>query len=101
MPVDLVPETTVTAVWDEERVSGSSGCNTYRASYTATDGGLAIGPAAATRMACPAPEGVMAQEQRFLTQLSASTRYRIDGPQLWLEDDAGQVLLFVAGEVAP
>ncbi|MBN1642098.1 MAG: META domain-containing protein [Anaerolineae bacterium] len=97
MPADPIPETAITATWDEGRVGGSAGCNTYSAAYSVEGEALSVGPAAATRMACPAPEGVMAQEQRFLAQLSASTRYRIDGPQLWLEDDAGGALVFAAG----
>jgi hypothetical protein len=38
----------------------------------------------------------MAQETQYLEQLSASTEWRVDGPQLWLEDGDGNALVFVA-----
>lgn len=55
-------------------LSGSGGCNRYRATYEITGEGIVIGPAAATRMAC-AEQGVNAQETRFFAALERVTRF--------------------------
>jgi len=66
----LVPRSRVTLRFDAGgRVSGQASCNRYTASYTLTGEELRIGPAATTRMACPAP--LLAQEARFLALLRA------------------------------
>ncbi len=57
-----------------ERVSGSTGCNSYSASYDLKGHTLRFGAAAATRRACvPA---LMDQEQRFTRVLEATTSQR-------------------------
>ena len=58
-------------------VTGTAGCNTFRATYTAVADSLAIGPAATTRMACP-KDGVMQQEQQFLAALQSATTWAIE-----------------------
>lgn len=69
-----VPGTLVTAVFDDKGfVSGSAGCNTYRASYELADGTISIGPAMTTRMAC-LDEEIMKQELRYLQILERSVR---------------------------
>ena len=58
-------------------LSGNGGCNRYRASYEiAGDGGLAIGPAVATRMAC-AEQALNQQETRFLALLDRADRFDV------------------------
>lgn len=57
-------------------VGGFAGCNRWRADATLTDEGLAFGPAASTRMACP--EAAMAVEQAFLAALVKVTRHDVD-----------------------
>lgn len=65
------------------RAQGSTGCNRFTGSYEIGGAALRFGPAATTRMACPAP-GVMEQEQRFLEALRLTTAYRIEGDVLTL-----------------
>ncbi len=60
----------------EGRLAGIASCNRYTAAYTAKGGSLAIGPAAATRMAC-AP-ALMSQESRFLALLATVVSFQID-----------------------
>ncbi len=72
--------------------SGSAGCNTYRAAYSAGPA-LSFGPAAATKMACLTPEGLMAQEQRYLELLQDVQDYRIAGGHLWLRTGGGSYLV--------
>ncbi len=70
-----------TIVFDDEgRVSGAAGCNRYTGGYTFSDGVLAFGPMAATKMMCP--EAVMDQEDGFLGALGTVDRVATDGPFL-------------------
>ncbi len=79
----------------ENAVSGSGGCNNYRASYTTTGtGNIEFGPAAATLKACPEPQG--SREGRFFIALDAVTTYRLDGGRLILSADDGTELIFTA-----
>ena len=64
-------------------VSGSSGCNRFHGPYSKNGGRLALGPMAVTRKACTG-EGVMEQEQRFLSALAAVATFRIEGDVLVL-----------------
>lgn len=76
------------------RIAGSGGCNRYTAALAEDGGGLTIGPAAATRMACP--EALMNQEQRFFDALSSVERYERDGTGallLFASDGAGPVIV--------
>jgi len=57
-------------------LSGSGGRNRYRASYEVTGEGIRIGPAAATRIACPEPE-TNAQEMHFFDVLERVDRFDI------------------------
>lgn len=54
----------------ERRLSGSSGCNRYFASYSLTGDHLRIGPLGSTRMMCNPDQ--MAQEDRFLQALATA-----------------------------
>lgn len=77
--------TEVTALFSVDgNLSGTAGCNNYRASYQVDDDNITIGPTATTRMLCPEPEGIMEQEREYLTALESAATYRIDRQQLWL-----------------
>lgn len=67
-------------------LSGSSGCNRYRGSYTVESGSMTISPMAVTRMLCIRPEGVMEQEAAYLAALGSAARFRLDGTLLELID---------------
>ncbi len=73
---------------------GSSGCNSFGASYRINGDEIEIREIESTLMACIEPEGAMGQEQRFVTLLSASERYRIAGGQLQLMGSEGVWLVF-------
>lgn len=80
----VIGGTTLTMVFGADgRLSGSAGCNTYTASYTADGRGIHIGPPAATRKACAQPEGAMAQEAAFLAALGTVATQQREGD--WLE----------------
>jgi len=58
--VQVLPDTEVTAEVKEGRIGGSSGCNSYSASFEVEGSEVKIGPIVSTLMACPDP--VMEQE---------------------------------------
>jgi heat shock protein HslJ len=97
MPTDLLAETQITATFEDARVRGSAGCNTYGAAYVRAGSSLNLETPAATEMACSGPVGVMEQEQRYLGFLRGVTTYHIHGNQLWLETSDGRALFFVLG----
>jgi heat shock protein HslJ len=70
------------------RVSGRGGCNRYTGPFALTGEGLAIGPLAMTRMACPGP--AMAQEQAFAAAIAGVTGFSIaeDGALVLRAGDA-------------
>jgi heat shock protein HslJ len=81
----------VTAEFDDQRVTGSSGCNSYNASYETDGEELTIGPVAGTRMACgPAPTAV---EQAYLARLERVAFYEIDQGELTLSGPDRAALL--------
>jgi len=67
----------ITATFDEQnRVSGSSGCNRYTGPATWGEGSISIGVVAGTRMMC-SDSLVMAQESRYLRVLTDVGSYRV------------------------
>lgn len=71
------------------RLRGSGGCNQFGSSYSSTGRQLGIGPAATTRKACPAPEGVMEQEAAFLHALETVASALREGDRLELRSAGG------------
>lgn len=61
--------------FDAGKVSGRAFCNRFTAGYTISGEGLRLGPAAATRMACPTAQ--MAAEGAFLAALAKVDRFDI------------------------
>lgn len=84
-------EPAVTLVFKGGTVSGSSGCNRYsgpvRPGESAT--GLAIGPLASTRMACP--PNVMKLEQRYADALQKANSWGFQAGRLVINYGGGQV----------
>ena len=95
----LLPGTTVTAQFEGEQVSGSSGCNTYNGGATIDGNSMTISEnMITTMMACADPEGIMEQEQEYLTVLATVAGYDQVGGMLLLLDAAGEPVLLFAGE---
>ena len=81
---------------DDATISGSSGCNTYKAAYTTDKGAIQIVDVAGTKKACPEPTGVMEQEASYLALLPRAASFRVDGPVLELIDVDRQRLVTFA-----
>ncbi|MDX2168325.1 MAG: META domain-containing protein [Deltaproteobacteria bacterium] len=84
--------TSLTLTFKDGTVSGNAGCNSFRAPYTLDGDTLTIGPAVATRKACPG-KGVMQQEQEFLAALATTSRWAIDRGMLDLHRPDGERVL--------
>jgi putative lipoprotein len=67
-------------------VSGSGSCNRFSGTYEVTGERVSFGKTVSTMMACV---GGMQVETRFHLALEKASRWRIDGQQLELFDDAG------------
>jgi len=73
-------------------VSGSAGCNTFHATYTAGPDSIVVGPVAATRRACLG-DGVEQQEREFLAALQSATAWTLDGRMLDMHRPDGERVL--------
>jgi heat shock protein HslJ len=83
-PEQVLKGTEITATFDsgEGEISGSSGCNTYFASYEVNGNNLSISNLAWTERACISPAGVMEQEREFLSLLADAESFQVDNTSL-------------------
>jgi heat shock protein HslJ len=76
--VSVIIDTEITAIFGEDgTLSGYAGCNNYNTTYEVDGDNISIGPAAATRMFCPEPDGIMVQEVQYLAGLETASTYLI------------------------
>ncbi len=73
-------------------LSGFSGCNTYRTTYTADPPALTIDPNIATTLKACGPQET-AVEQAYLERLPKAAAYSLDAETLSLADAEGEALL--------
>jgi heat shock protein HslJ len=74
---------------DDGQLAGKA-CNSYRGGFEQEgDSWRVVGPIAATRMACPEPEGASEQESAYFAALERVARFRINGDELTLTDADG------------
>ena len=91
--ISLLNGSTLTMAFADGNMSGSAGCNTYRAAYTASGKSVSIGNVAATKKMCAQPQGAMEQEAAFLKALADAAVVRIDGDRLELRSGAGALMV--------
>lgn len=84
----------ITASFSDTQISGNAGCNNYSGTLTPVEGFFTISGIVTTRKACGEPEGVMAQEQAYLTALQG-----VDG-FLWQEQLVGGSTLITTGTLS-
>lgn len=99
--VSLLDGSEITAVFGTDgTLSGSAGCNHYRATYVTQESAITIQAPAATRKICPKPDGVMQQENAYLKALTTAATYAIQGQQLELRtaEDALVALFQASGD---
>lgn len=96
-PIPVLEGTQITASFTiDGRVSGSAGCNTYNSTYLAEGDSLTIGPIGSSQLICGEPQGIMEQEQQYLTTLSAATNYVVNGTQLQITQGGKHSLIYQA-----
>ncbi|MGE0745377.1 MAG: META domain-containing protein [Rhodospirillales bacterium] len=88
------PARTTLEIVADGRAFGIGGCNRYSGTARVSGAAIALGPMAATRMACPPPQ--MDQEQRFFEALATVARWRIEDRALLLLDGDGKVAVRLA-----
>jgi heat shock protein HslJ len=83
---------TVTAAFTSSTLSGHSGCNTYRASYTQQGDSLTVGKdIASSKIACPSL--LSAVERAYLSRLPQVRSFTRSGTTLTLKNGDGATLL--------
>lgn len=91
---DILPGTVITAFFDGlHTVSGTSGCNEYKASYGVSQTSMVIGQPGATKKVCDAPPGVMEQENLYLATIQESANYTVGTDLLTIRDSQGKTIL--------
>ena len=78
----------------DRRLSGSGGCNRLIGGYELNAGALKFAPGGTTMMACPGE--LMQQESDFVTALTMTSGYRIDGNTLELRNGERVLARFMA-----
>ncbi len=75
---------------DQFRATGFSGCNNYSTTaYPLREQGLAVGPFALTKKSCD--KSIMAAEQAFLMALRTSAKWQIEGRNLVIRTQTGEL----------
>ena len=90
--VSVLPNTEVTARFQDGQVSGSAGCNSYASEYESIGDNLTIGPIISTLMMC-VDENISRQESDFLSDLGSAASYSISGNRLMIMNSSGTVIL--------
>jgi heat shock protein HslJ len=80
-------------------LSGSSGCNTYSATWQSDGTTLTVGPIAATRAHCGTD--VDALESRYLGLLQVATSWSLNGSALEVVTSAGSTLVYGGNAAEP
>ena len=92
----VLADTEITAEFDKGRgeIIGSGGCNTYFATYKIDGNNLSISNLAWTEMACLSPDGIMEQEQEFLSLLAGADVFQVNDTALTITSSDGRNLYF-------
>ncbi len=95
-PQAVLEDTEVTAWFSHGEVNGSAGCNSYSGSYEIDGQNITIDSISSTEMYCLDPEGVMDQEEQYLSALGQAERFQIEDGKLEIFYSGDQVLSFTA-----
>lgn len=99
--ISAVIGTTLTMTFGADgTLSGSAGCNSYTAPFTAAGGAVTIGPPVSTRKMCTQPAGIMEQEQQFLRALPTARIFRLEGDRLEMRTAADGEMVLTASRKA-
>lgn len=89
----VVAGTTVTMkLGEDERVTGSTGCNSYGGSYQVRGDNISFSRIASTRRAC-LDQNANEQEHKFLSIIETANRFRLSANRLTILSDRGRSVL--------
>ncbi|MDD1615978.1 MAG: heat shock protein [Methylococcaceae bacterium NSP1-2] len=87
----VIPNALITLNFEDGNIAGTDGCNRYHTAYTQNADTLSINKnSASTMMACPEP--ITQQAANYMTALTETAHYKIDGQQLTLLNASGKTL---------
>jgi heat shock protein HslJ len=88
--VSPIASSAITAAFGTDgTMTGSSGCNTYRAPFTITGRQIDFGSLVSSRGSCP--KKLMDQERAYLSALGSATTWQFSGPSFQLLNETGTV----------
>ena len=86
-------------------LSGSAGCNNYQSSYNVSGSQISIGGIVGGQVFCGSPEGIMEQEQQYLSLLASAATFQLSGSganaTLDLYNASGQRILSYQNAISP
>jgi uncharacterized lipoprotein YbaY len=95
---NTLPDTEITALFEDGEVNGSAGCNNYFGGYTlGSKNSIQIGTLGSTMMMCE--QELMNQEQTFLSALQEATEYQVEENVLTLYYPGGALVF--QGQTSP
>ncbi len=80
--------------FESGQIYGNAGCNRYGSSYQIKDDTITVDGLFSTEMACLEPDGIMEQEQIFLSLLRSANRFTVLNGVLTLFVDSEPELIF-------
>ncbi|MEZ4594886.1 MAG: META domain-containing protein [Chloroflexota bacterium] len=96
---DLIFESKITLQFENRRVTGFAGCNSYTADYHSdSSGSLSIPEVARTLLGCSSPAGVIDQENAYLEALWTAATYQIANETLEIRNSEDTVTLVFTKE---
>jgi heat shock protein HslJ len=88
----------ITLTFANGLVKGTAGCNSYQGEYRVRGDKIEIDTIFSTMMACPEPEGIILQEQKFLEYLREAISFQVTEDQLYLYGGGGEEAIFTMME---
>ena len=94
--VGVLGDSNLTLSFEDGKVTGSAGCNSFHGTYATEGSRLQLGPLATTRRACEEP--LMTQEREFLAALTSAVSWSIDGNVLDMHRADGERAIWAVSE---
>lgn len=92
-----VEGSTLTLSFEDGKLGGSAGCNSFGGEYQVSGEQLTTGEIASTLMACM-DDGVMVQESLYLAVLGSAQSFTLTGSELRISTPEGGELVFTRQE---
>jgi heat shock protein HslJ len=77
----------IDATFDGSAITGDASCNSYSATYDATETSMSVSDVTSTRAVCPAEEQQIVD--RYLELLGGAASYTVDGDSMSVRDGDG------------